>query len=227
MANNIYYVVLSARVYRDIRYDKNTNPVPNGWSEIFYGESDSPLSGLTAGAYLNDSETEIVIAFKGMDVTSISDFYNDIALFTGFISPQLIDAVSLYLNIKNDPLYQDIPISFTGHSLGGGIASIMGVWFDKKAVVFDEAPAQLAAFDPIPGVRAIAEFDADFMNYLASAGTAFFQRELFNVTGYYIEGEILSYFRSYTSAIVSPLMEYSIRPDGTAQISPEDTHLID
>ena len=40
--------------------------------------------------------------------------------------------------IKNE--YPDAIISFTGHSLGGGLASIMAVFFNKNATVFDLAP---------------------------------------------------------------------------------------
>ncbi len=51
--------------------------------------------------------------------------------------------------------YEDIKarygtnISFTGHSLGGGIASLMAVFFNKQATVFDEAPFQLTAINPL------------------------------------------------------------------------------
>lgn len=31
-------------------------------------------------------------------------------------------------------------MSFTGHSLGGGLAALMAMFFDKQAVTFDPAP---------------------------------------------------------------------------------------
>ena len=40
-------------------------------------------------------------------------------------------------------------ITLSGHSLGGGLASVMATWFNRPAVVFDEAPFQLTAADPI------------------------------------------------------------------------------
>jgi hypothetical protein len=111
MATDIDYAVLSAFVYNDERGDSNLLPNPNGWTEIFYQTSDTWLSGLTAGVYLNTAGTEIVIAFKGTNTSGglgaiTADWFNDAANAIGVVSPQLIDAVSLYENIKNDPRYQ-------------------------------------------------------------------------------------------------------------------------
>jgi hypothetical protein len=111
MATDIDYAALSALVYKDERGSINRNQIPNGWNEIFYQTSDTWLSGLTAGVYLYTAGTEIVIAFKGTNTSGglgaiTADWFNDAANAIGVVSPQLIDAVSLYENIKNDPRYQ-------------------------------------------------------------------------------------------------------------------------
>ena len=39
----------------------------------------------------------------------------------------------------------DYQLDVTGHSLGGGLASLMAVFFDRPATVFDEAPFEMSA----------------------------------------------------------------------------------
>ena len=70
----------------------------------------------------------------------------NVPLGLGLNSPQMIQAVSLVLETIRQ--YPDAEISFTGHSLGGGLASIMAILFDKKAVVFDPAPFKAAVLNP-------------------------------------------------------------------------------
>ncbi|MDO9179956.1 MAG: hypothetical protein Q7U16_16795 [Agitococcus sp.] len=60
------------------------------------------------------------------------------------------EAASFYLETLKSglPLGTDVSqlqVSFTGHSLGGGLASLMSVYFNKPAVVFDEAPFKKSA----------------------------------------------------------------------------------
>ena len=57
-------------------------------------------------------------------------------------SAQLFQAAKYYLQVKasvtaNNP---DATFTFTGHSLGGGLAALMGVFFGKQAMTFDQAP---------------------------------------------------------------------------------------
>lgn len=155
MATLIDYAALSARVYWDVRDPLNQNPVPTGWVPI--ANQSFPLSsGFTGEAYLNTSTNEIVIAFKGTDFTldtnptqAIADLQADGSLALGLGSQQLIDAVNFYKDVYQlttaNAAYAGASISFTGHSLGAGLASIMSVWFNKPATVFAEAPFEASA----------------------------------------------------------------------------------
>lgn len=63
-------------------------------------------------------------------------------------------------------------ISFTGHSLGGGLASLMSVWFDRPSIVFAPAPF-LGAIAGQAALRAQAwhvQFDTAAMNWADSEG---------------------------------------------------------
>ena len=62
----------------------------------------------------------------------------NIGLATGVGSVQLLQAAEYYLQVQ--AANPGATISFTGHSLGGGLAALMGVFFGKRAVTFDQAP---------------------------------------------------------------------------------------
>ncbi|WHZ22878.1 MAG: hypothetical protein OJF47_001990 [Nitrospira sp.] len=62
----------------------------------------------------------------------------NIELATGLGSVQLLQAAEYYLQVQ--AANPNAAITFTGHSLGGGLAALMGVFFGKQAVTFDQAP---------------------------------------------------------------------------------------
>lgn len=151
------YAILADSVYWDVResnYEKtkdysqsNWTPVPSDWKLIHEvsksGGSWSQSNAFTARAYQNGNE--VVIAFAG---TNPADFVGDMgantALFTGLLQGKdgyALQASMFYHEvkeiIKNTP---NATIKFAGHSLGGGLAGIMGILFNKEAFIFDPAP---------------------------------------------------------------------------------------
>jgi Ca2+-binding RTX toxin-like protein len=103
---------------------------------------------------------QVVVAFAG--TIDWVDLWEDITLFLGS-GTQIASAARLYMYAVNIVLPRlkaqgitDPQISFTGHSLGGGIASVMAVLFNKPAMVFDSAPfmAQVNKLAPIFEVHA-------------------------------------------------------------------------
>ena len=54
------------------------------------------------------------------------------------LGEQIVDAARFYLDVYN--ANPNAGISFTGHSLGGGLAALMAVYFDRAAQTFDPAP---------------------------------------------------------------------------------------
>jgi Ca2+-binding RTX toxin-like protein len=100
------------------------------------------ISGFEASAF--DYQGKIVIAFAGTNTDQKADLIANLVLGLGFNHIQLLQAAEFYLSIKNNPAYAGKEIVFTGHSLGGGLAAAMGVFFNKQAVTFDPAPFRLA-----------------------------------------------------------------------------------
>ena len=73
-------------------------------------------------------------------------------LIRNFNLGQQLYASSYFLAVKDWAAqngYGASTISFTGHSLGGGLASNMAVWFDRSATTFAEGPFEISAEDPL------------------------------------------------------------------------------
>ena len=166
--------LLAAGAYWDIRSDltdpisgadqSNRAPLPPGWRVLTdYDTSNTGgwalfSSGFSARVYQNISTNEIVISFSGTEFGASPlkrpGFYNDfisgnIPLALGIYGEQAYQAALLYQRVKADPALSD-NISFTGHSLGGGLASVMAVWFDRPAYVFAPAPFEKSAYSTQP-----------------------------------------------------------------------------
>jgi VCBS repeat-containing protein len=153
MPSNLEYALLSANSYAQSELDVsplNTIPLPSSsWGIV--GQEDDPTTGFTARAYRNPAG-EVVIAFAGTSIEgNLLQLSRDWVLGnlagSGAMLPlQVVKAARFYLDlVNNDSSIDPAKISFTGHSLGGGLASLMAVYFDRPAVTFDTAPFEKSA----------------------------------------------------------------------------------
>ncbi len=135
--------------------DCNRIAAPPGWTQIAAspssGPSDDPITGFSAVAYRGPGGA-IVIAYAGTNVESKLDndwLQANVPAALGAYSPQVLQAAQFYWQVLNRPdvgLANKGQITFTGHSLGGGLASLMAAYFALPATTFDTAPFQLSAF---------------------------------------------------------------------------------
>ncbi len=228
MATSLDYATLSAITYNDVRGNLNKlGNLPAGWSQYLYTSN----PGFTAGAYKNGND--IVIAFKGSDLPELnaSGFADWIATNLqaglGFGSTQLVDAALFYEAVK--AANPGANITFTGHSLGGGVASVMSVWFDKPATTFAEAPFLLSAVNPVFTAAVAAKlllngiYDSDFAGFVGSFPLSTGLRAS-NVQDHFVSGEVLSGLRGPLSAIYGS--DTPIDIGGGSLVSSVDLHSI-
>ena len=195
--------LMAGAAYRSTRSSINRFPIPAGWSEVPLSHVTRP-SGFEAVSF--QQGTKIVIAYAGTNFTDISDWTQaNVPLAFGFAADQLRQAALYYLEVK--AANPTAIISFTGHSLGGGLAALMGVLFDEQAVAFDQAPFANSATLAIRG---------DLIDYLKSNGytdatldalvpelLSFnpydMNSRVAKVTGYYVQGDALDVLQTNTS----------------------------
>jgi len=143
--------LMAGVAYRSTRDKINRFPMPSGWAEVPLSHVTLP-SGFEAVSFQRGNE--IVISFAGTNPSSMidPDWIANLDLTTSLVcAQQLKEATAYYLEIKKANQGADPPITytFTGHSLGGGLAALLGVLFDKKAVTFDQAPFANSAKESI------------------------------------------------------------------------------
>jgi hypothetical protein len=112
-------------------------PVPDPSTAASFPAS----AGFEAIAF--QSGTEIVISYSGTDPEAgllSGDWQTNFALLNGNWADQLLQAVEYYLQIKAANPGPSVTVSLTGHSLGGGLAALVGVFFNVPAKTFDQAP---------------------------------------------------------------------------------------
>lgn len=185
------YALLSLYVYSVENTDLNRpNLLPDTWTPLDIQKDD--LLGFSYGVFLGP-DSKIVVAYTGTNESI--DWVSNIGSGAGVGSPQATAAALVYLQAKEQ---YGAEITFTGHSLGGGLASIMSVWLDRPAVVFDHAPFELSARNPFlvlstKTVLLSAGYDlGEFASY--NEVLNFATREV-NVNGHHLQGEALQYLR--------------------------------
>lgn len=130
--------LMAGAAYFSTRSDINRIPIPQGWTEQIQFRVSNDFNGFEARTFQKGND--IVISYAGTYAKDLTgDMVADFNLATGLGSAQLLQAAEYYLQVKADnPTATSI--TFTGHSLGGGLAALMGVFFGQQAVTFDQAP---------------------------------------------------------------------------------------
>ena len=138
MATDIEYALMAGRAYQSTRAAINLLPDLQalGWAEFFLQQQPSGFEAISF-----QKGTNIVISFAGTG-TAV-DWWANAGGFFGVTSEQLKQAADYYLQVK--AANPGATISFTGHSLGGGLASLMAVFFGETATTFDQAPFRNSA----------------------------------------------------------------------------------
>ena len=171
MPTSIEYALMAGHAYRTTRDEINWLPVPQEWSPFFpVPDSTSPSFPTTSGfeAVSFQRGTDIVISFAGTyDKDLTGDWVANVNLATGFGSEQLLQAAKYYLQVK--AANSNATITLTGHSLGGGLAALVGVFFGVHATTFDQAPFANSAEENLltPDVAANLKSDLLLAGYSA------------------------------------------------------------
>ncbi len=147
MATDIQLALMAGRAYQSTRNEINWFPVASEWTEKRHEHDDS--SGFEAVSFQRGDE--IVISYAGTYPGQTGDLLADANLATGNNSEQLTQAIDYYLQVAAQvrATNPNATITLTGHSLGGGLAALVGVFFGGRAVTFDQAPFATCFVRPV------------------------------------------------------------------------------
>ena len=251
MPSTTELTLMAASVYRTTRDEVNRVAWPEslGWMPLsglpeldmrlaamgfggdeWHATSDS---GLEAVAYQKGNEVVIAFAGTGPLGSSMGDLIADGALAFGLYSDQLRDAARYYVAVK-EALPQGTQFSFTGHSLGGGLAALMGVYFDKVAETYDPARFRAAAVSDFKS-RIASDLaavglgpDADLSGYFVESqlGGMVIRGEA-NVKSITVEGEFVSAMFAWLSRIGLPQQPIDLDNGVVAATGAINLHSID
>ena len=90
----------------------------------------------SATVLVNNITGEVVLSFRGTDDFT-GDIYNDVVQGIGITTNQYKKAIELAREL--DFIYPNKPITVTGHSLGGGLATAAALELGTDAIVFNAA----------------------------------------------------------------------------------------
>ncbi|MEZ5065021.1 MAG: hypothetical protein R3B81_09805 [bacterium] len=144
---------IAQKVYRP---STDGNPAITGWrcpanlavndTSVFQGGS-LTSSGLQGRVFIKRDGSAVVFAFKGTVPSMMSDLTADLALSLNVLPRQSVDAAAL--TRKWLQAVEKDKVIIVGHSLGGGIAQVVGDAFQLPFVTYN-APGMLEAIAGIP-----------------------------------------------------------------------------
>ena len=145
-----------------------------------------------------------VVSFRGTDDPA-SDLINGWSTGAGHQSEQGILAakyVKRALGV-DDPF--ESSFEMTGHSLGGGLAGMLGGLYGAKATVFDNMPFELSASKALGLATSAGPVGVLYERIYYPGASTPHPLDFSQIGGYYVSGEVLSEARNFQDTVVSGL----------------------
>jgi hypothetical protein len=156
------YAEMANRVYNIDSSNPDSYVVPGFETRLFkegmsWGLTNADFKGCV---YVNSALHHFVIAFQGTEPSKGGDLIADVQILIGML-PQYTSA-AMRLFDRAGSVFPDHSISLVGHSLGGGMAQIIGHWTESPFVTFnapgmwgDIQKAKIAFWFPNDWIRSI------------------------------------------------------------------------
>lgn len=120
----------------NLAYGHEGKTLPEGW-EVF--DTYPGTDGFSATVFRNPETNEVVISYRGTNPTEIDDIREDALNAANLPNSQGRQAIDLARTIADDPRLSGYDINYTGHSLGGSLASTASIATGRPATTFNAA----------------------------------------------------------------------------------------
>jgi hypothetical protein len=167
-----FYAKLAEAAYKD---DEHRQKAPKNW--IYAPEHSSAHHAV----YVNETDKEVITAFRGTQVDDLKDIQSDIAIVAHqrHAGVRFKDAEKDFSSILSEYPAEEYDHILTGHSLGGSISTHIEQEFDEVSEVHN--------FNPGVGAAPLNPF------------AAVFQKKKPHVHDYIIKGDPISVFGTMMS----------------------------
>lgn len=108
------------------------------WDPLF-PDRVCPIGGFHATLYKKNGEDKYVLAFRGTEVSEYLDFISDLFQFVTSVDLQYLYAAEITKYLLETSTFNRNNLTLTGHSLGGGLATVAALKNGMKAYIFNPA----------------------------------------------------------------------------------------
>jgi len=176
----------------------------NEAKQLLYNEQFLVTSGFKAALYqdyLAPEDETYIVAFAGTDPSAV-DIIDDIRQGLGLSSPQYASAIRL-ADLLNDA--EEITnLTFSGHSLGGGLASAAAVVTGFHALTYNAAGLSTDTLYRRNLAGKVLEINGQNIE-IVPGSIARYQNAAGLIDAYYVDFDALSNFQDFAPGIVSAL----------------------
>jgi len=113
-----------------------TKGAPDGWERV---QNYTGSEGFFAVAFRKKGTDTVVLAYRGTDSKQVKDWRDDAINASDAPTGQARDAIAVAKEMAKDPRFSGRDIEYTGHSLGGSLASIASITTGRPAKTFNAA----------------------------------------------------------------------------------------
>ena len=146
-------------------------PEPQGWQiRPTLSNHNDFWSGFSATVFHRAATNEYVVAFRGTDGLLATDlFFQSLPAAVGKPARQVTLAIRVVTDVLKAAAETGGTVTLTGHSLGGGLASIAAVFFDLDATTFATAPFENSV-RAVPALLTMQEYYTEYWVFVISYG---------------------------------------------------------